>query len=74
MTLENLKRVMWLLRKRFPNSHKIRNSELHKAIEVMCGTCEKTYKNNRAVLIRQGWIKSYKKHYIKLTGIDLTET
>lgn len=73
MSLENLKRVMWLLRKRFPDQDKILNTELRKAIEVMCGTDPKTYKNNRAVMVRQGWIKSFKRHKVILTDKDLTE-
>ena len=71
MSIESLKRVMWRLRKRFPNQRYILNNELRKVIEVECGTSPITYKHNRAVLIRQGWIKTYKKHRIELTGVDI---
>lgn len=73
MSIENLKRVMWRLRKRFPATKIVKNNELRKCIEIDCGTDPSTWRHNRAVLIRQGWIKTYKHSKIVLTGKDLED-
>lgn len=73
MSIENLKRVMWRLRKRFPGKSYILNNELRKIVEIDCGTDPKTWRVNRAVLIRQGWIKPFRKHRIYITNKDLEE-
>ena len=73
MSIESLKRVMWRLRKRFPDADRVTNNELRKVIEIECGTDPRTYRVNRAVMIRQGWIKSYGKKCIYMTNKDLEE-
>ena len=73
MSIETLKRVMWRLRSRFPDQDRVTNNELRKVIEIECGTDPKTYKVNRAVMIRQGYIKSYKSKWVKLLEGDITD-
>ena len=73
MSIEKLQRVLWRLRKRNKEANKIANYELRRAIMYECGTHIQTYRENRRSLIILKWIVPYKKHYIKLTNIDLNE-
>jgi len=71
MSIESLKRVMWRLRTRHPNEKYVTNNELRKVIEIECGTAPQTYFRNRAVMIRQGYIKSHKKKRVQILTGDL---
>ena len=74
MSMEKLERVMWSLRKAFPNQKKISNLNLRRVIDVECGICTATYKRNRKALLRQGWIKIKGKKCFILTNKDLTSS
>ena len=76
MTIENMKRVMWRLRsncKEWLKDHNyVRRDDLWKAIAIELGTCKQTYYNNKAVLVKLGWIMPRKTRVV-LTDKDLTE-
>ncbi len=74
MAMEKLERVMWSLRKAFPNQKKISNLNLRRVIDVECGICTATYKRNRKALLRQGWIKIKGKKCFILTNKDLVSS
>lgn len=73
MSVEKLERVLWRLRKNNPNTNKITNHELRRAIMHECGTDPSTYTKNRKALAYLGWIKA-RKSMIILTNKDLTES
>lgn len=64
---------MWRLRKRFPDQRYVSNLELRRCIEIDCGTDPKTYSVNRAVMIRQGFIKIKGKRRIEIMNKDLED-
>ena len=74
MTVENLQRVLWRLRKKLPNTeHPMpSNAELRRAIMHECGTDPATYRNNRKALLLLHWIRIHNKKRIILTNKDLT--
>jgi hypothetical protein len=71
MSVERLERVLWRLRKRNPGKTEIKLLELERAIMYECGTDPKTYRHNKAALVKLGWITSQGK-MIRLTGKDIT--
>lgn len=71
MTIDKLERVMWLLRKQFPEATKIKNTSVHKAIMAEIGTDPRTYQSNRKALLDLGWIKPKGRMYVQLTDKDL---
>ena len=73
MSIEKLKRVLWRLRERNPGIIHPTNLELQRAIILEIGTDIRTYKKNRQILIKLGWIKFYSTKHITLTDKDLTE-
>ena len=72
MSIEKLERVMWRVRKNNPDTRRILNSELRKAIMLEIGTSPSTYIQNRKALITLGWIKTRGNKRIMLTNEDLT--
>ena len=62
---------MWRLRKRHPNERYVTNDALRKCIELDCGVNPKTYRTNRAVMVRQGYIKSKGSKRIEILTGDL---
>ena len=72
MTINNLERVLWRLRKKKPISDKFSNMELRRAIMYECGTDPRTVWANRKALKDLGWIKARGSKYIKLTNADVT--
>jgi len=71
MAIERLERVMWRLRKEYPNTNQVTNSALRRAIDMECGTDIRTYKSNRKALIRIGFIKHKNKSKVYITNKDL---
>ena len=74
MSIETLKRVMWRLRKRHPNERYVTNDELRKCVELECGTSPSTYFTNRAVMIRQKYIKSRGSKRIEILTGDIDDS
>lgn len=72
MGLDKLARVMWLLRKRYPNGGKVSKKEVYIAIGEMCGTDPKTLKNNLNALLRHGYLERYNKWTVKTTNKHIT--
>jgi len=73
MTIEKLERVMWRLRKNNPNNLTPYNGELKKAIMLEIGIDPRTYKKNRAALVKLGWLHWYTKNRTRITNKDLTD-
>lgn len=71
MSYEKLERVLWRLRKKYPNTDNIPNIELKRAIMIECGTDPKTYYNNRKALITLELIETRGSTKIHLTGKDI---
>lgn len=57
MSVEKLDRVMWRLKKEFPDEDIITNRQLEVAIMYECGTSPATYQNNRKALFKLGYIE-----------------
>jgi predicted transcriptional regulator len=72
MTIEKLERVMWRIRKDYPNQHPSWN-ELDKAIMKEIGVDRRTQLTNRRALKKLEWIKPYGKKRFMLTDKDLTD-
>lgn len=72
MSIENLQRVLWRLRKIAKTEHPT-NKELERAVMYECGTSPPTYRYTRKALITLGWIKAYTKKRISLNGGDIDE-
>lgn len=70
MALENLRRVMYLLKERNPDGIFSR-LEVDRAIMKTCGAHWQTVKYNKRALLKLGWIKHWN-YKFKLT--DLFET
>ena len=62
---------MWRLRERNPDTNVVTNYELRRAILLEIGTDPRTYVVNRKALIKLGWLKSYSKQKIRITGEDI---
>ena len=73
MTIANLERVMWRVRKNSKGNKHPYNSELKRAIMYECGTSPVTFRNNRKALKDLGWIVPYNKIRITLTGKDIED-
>lgn len=71
MTMHKLERVMWRLRSKHPGRKRVTNKELRIEIENEIGLSPQTYKRNRSVLVRHGWIKT-DGNFVIITGADLT--
>jgi len=71
MGIDRLERVMWRLRKEYPDTNQIRNTDLRRAIDIECGTDIRTYKSNRKALIRIGWLKHKNKGKVYITNKDI---
>ena len=72
MSIQKLERVMWRLRERNKNKEVVTNTELYRAIIIEIGTDPRTYKANRAVLMKLQWIKVYNSKKVTITDKDLT--
>lgn len=72
MSIEKLERVMWRLRKKFPDQVSVTILELQRAIMYECGTDPTTYRSNKRALVRLGWIKARGNKRIDITGADIT--
>jgi len=72
MSVEKLERVLWLLRKQFPDTQVYTWFMLIYCIMTEIGTDRRTYTSNRTALKKLGWIKSYKTRGFTLTNADLT--
>lgn len=57
---------------RNPNRQWCRQSEMRRAIFIVCGTTRMTYYNNYMALVRLGWVQRHKRSF-RLTGKDITE-
>ena len=73
MTINNLERVMWRIRKKHPNQKKITWLQLKRAIMHECGTSDRTYFSNKKALRQLGWIKPHGKNKFIITDKDLEE-
>jgi len=62
---------MWRIRRH--EKQYISNHLLRVAIMKECGTSLQCYKDNRAALIKLGWLRTYTKTKVALTGADLDE-
>lgn len=79
MTVDKLQRTMWRLRDQHPNAArndpqnhpKIPNNDLKKAIILEVGHDPRTYKAIRKALITLGWLKTWGKYNVIMTGKDL---
>lgn len=72
MTVDNLHRVLWRVRRNNPNKKLIPWIELKRSIMYECGTNERTYKSNRKALVDLGWIRTLSgKNKFELTDNDL---
>ena len=77
MTINNLERVMWRLRKlavqkKYKNPNHASNFDLRRAIMFECGTNPRTICVNRKALIELGWIKTVGTSFIRLTNADIS--
>ena len=72
MTINNLERVLWRVRKECPNRI-VSNLKLQRAIMRECGTDIRTYYNNKRALKKLGWIKIRTNKDVILTDNDLQE-
>ena len=72
MSIQKLERVLWRLRRKFPNEKKVPWIEFKRAIMIECGTDPATYRKNRDALVALGWVKMNKKRKANLTEMDLT--
>lgn len=63
MGIEKLKRVMWRLKEKNPTLKVILKHDLENAIMWECGTAYVTIFDNRAALIRLGWIKRQSRYF-----------
>jgi len=70
MTADRLKRVVWLLRERFPGKEEFMLNDLRKAIMEECGVDERTIKGNIKALIEIGYLTRRARWYFKDNGIQ----
>lgn len=68
MSAEKLRRVVWLLRERFPNAEWYSLTELRKAIIEEIGSDERTIKGNIDSIIEVGYLKRLNRHQFVDTG------
>lgn len=72
MTIDTLERVMWRLRSKNKGKAVYTDEELHRAIMVECGTCDRTFASNKKSLKKLGWITIEKDGDVFLTDKDLS--
>lgn len=72
MTIQRLERVMWRIRKRYPQKARLTNENLEYCILLECGTDPKTVRVNRMNLIKLGWLEISKEGDIILTNKDIS--
>ena len=66
MSVEKLREVLDLVHEKFPNTKRVRTSDLERTIMQVCGTCRSTVLDNKKALVKLGWIKTNKNHVILL--------
>ena len=73
MSLDKIERVLWRVRKEYPNTTKIPRKALTIAIMKECGTSPQCMIQNRRALRELGWIKTWKHNcnYYHLTNNDI---
>lgn len=57
MTVEQLKRVMWIIKEEHKSLDKISLAMLRKAIMHECGTDPRTITKHTSALLKLGWIR-----------------
>jgi hypothetical protein len=72
MSVENLQRVLWRLRK-LRESHVFTCNELKQAIMMECGTDRRTYYNNRRAMKELQWIRPRGSKRILVTDKDIQD-
>jgi len=74
MSVEKLQRVLWRVRKNYPNVERYPWLALQRAVMLEIGTDPRTYWCNKKALIRLQWVRTENKAKFTLSGKDLTDT